>query len=313
MNRDDDYLKISEGSLSIAPPRRPFVRWAVTAIMGLIFVAALFSIFQNERFRWELVVSYLFDGRILAGLTNTLMLTVVAMTIGVVLGIVLAIGVRSQIPTVAWAAQAYLWFFRGTPVLVQLIFWYNIGALYPTFFIGLPFMEPWLEISANDAITPLTAAILGLGLNEGAYMAEIVRAGLISVDRGQRDAAHAVGLTRTETMFRIILPQALRVIVPPTGNQTIGMLKTTSMVSVIAMADLLYAAQKIYSVNYQVIPLLVTISIWYLVLTSVLMVVQWLLENRLGRGTAQHRGGRTPRGRSPVPLTSPLDSKGDAR
>ena len=145
-------------------------------------------------------------------------------------------------------------------MLVQLLFWYNIAALYPKLDLGIPFGPAFIHADANTLITPFTAAILGLGLNEGAYMAEIVRAGIISVEEGQTDAAQSLGMTRLQTMRRIVLPQAMRVIIPPTGNETISMLKTTSLVSVIAVADLLYGAQIIYSVNFKTIPLLIVAS-----------------------------------------------------
>ena len=150
-----------------------------------------------------------------------------------------------------------MWFFRGTPVLVQLLFWYSIAALYPTIALGIPFGPAFVHVDANTVITPFVAAILALGLNEGAYMSEIVRAGIISVDEGQTEAAQSLGMTRLQTMRRIVLPQAMRVIIPPTGNETISMLKTTSLAIVIAVTELLYAAQLIYAVNYKMIPLLI--------------------------------------------------------
>jgi polar amino acid transport system permease protein len=190
-------------------------------------------------------------------------------------------------PLVGGASWVYIWFFRGTPVLVQLLFWNFVGALYPKISIGIPFGPEFFSFSANTAITPFVAAILGLGLNEGAYMAEIVRAGILSVDEGQTDAAHALGMTRLQTMRRIVLPQAMRVIIPPTGNETISMLKTTSLVSVIAVTDLLYSVELIYAVNYRTIPLLIVASIWYLIVTTVLSFGQYYLERYFGRGAAR--------------------------
>jgi polar amino acid transport system permease protein len=172
---------------------------------------------------------------------------------------------------------------------VQLLFWYNIAALYPRVNLGVPFGPAFVHADANTLITPFTAAILGLGLNEGAYMAEIVRAGIISVEEGQSDAAQSLGMTRLQTMRRIVLPQAMRVIIPPTGNETISMLKTSSLVSVIAVGDLLYGAQIIYSVNFKTIQLLIVASIWYLLLTSVLYVGQFYLERYYGRGARREQ------------------------
>jgi polar amino acid transport system permease protein len=265
------------------PVRRPG-RWVAAAIIVILAVAIAHSIATNPRFEWHVVGSYLFDRRILEGLRITIELTVIAMAIGVVLGVLLAVMRLSPNPLVSGSSWLYIWFFRGTPVLVQIIFWYFISALYPRIDLGIPFGHAFVHADANTLIKPFTAAILALGLNEGAYMAEIVRAGIISVEEGQSDAARSLGMTRLQTMRRIVLPQAMRVIIPPTGNETISMLKTTSLVSVIAVGDLLYAAQSIYAVNFKTIPLLITASIWYLAATSLLYVGQYYLERYYGRG-----------------------------
>jgi polar amino acid transport system permease protein len=270
------------------PVRRPG-RWIAAAIVLVLVVAIVHSIATNPRFEWGVVGEYLFDERVLEGLRITVELTVIAMAIGVLLGVLLAVMRLSPNPLVASASWLYIWFFRGTPVLVQIIFWYFISALYPKIDIGIPFGPAFIHGDANTLIHSFTAAILALGLNEGAYMAEIVRAGIISVDEGQSDAAHSLGMTRLQTMRRIVLPQAMRVIIPPTGNETISMLKTTSLVSVIAVGELLYAVQAIYAVNFKTIPLLITASIWYLVCTSVLYVGQYYLERRYGRGAAREQ------------------------
>jgi polar amino acid transport system permease protein len=192
-------------------------------------------------------------------------------------------------PLVSSASWFYIWVFRGTPVLVQIIFWSFIAALYPVLDIGVPFGPAFIHADANALVTPFLAAILALGLNEGAYMSEIVRAGLLSVDEGQSEAAHALGMRPMQVMRRIVLPQAMRVIVPPTGNETISMLKTSSLVSVIAYTELLYSAQLIYSRTYQTIPLLIVVSLWYLAFTSLLSIGQYHLERRFGRGVGRHR------------------------
>ena len=209
------------------------------------------------------------------------------MAIGVVLGVVLALMRMSQSALVSGASWVYIWLLRGTPVLVQILLWYYIAALYPTVDLGIPFGPSFVHLDANSLITPFVAAMLALGLNEGAYMSEIVRAGIISVDEGQTQAAQALGMTRLQTMRRIVLPQAMRVIIPPTGNETISMLKTTSLVAFIAVVDLLYAAQLIYSVNYKTIQLLIVASIWYLAVTSVLSIGQYYLERYFGRGSTR--------------------------
>jgi polar amino acid transport system permease protein len=259
-------------------------RWVAAALVLLVAVALVRSVASNPRFEWSVVGHYLFDQRILHGALVTIELTAIAMAIGIVLGVVLAVMRLSPNPLVSGASWFYIWFFRGTPVLVQLLFWYNIAALYPKIGLGIPFGPSFVRADANKLITPFTAAILGLGLNEGAYMAEIVRAGIISVPDGQADAAQSLGMTRLQTMRRIVLPQAMRVIIPPTGNETISMLKSSSLASVIVVTELLYAAQLIYSVNFKTIQLLIVASIWYIVCTSVLYVGQFYLERFYGRG-----------------------------
>jgi polar amino acid transport system permease protein len=272
------------------PVRRPG-RWVAAAVVLVIAVALVRSVVTNPRFEWGVVGHYLFDERVLEGLRVTIELTVIAMAIGIVLGVVLAVMRLSPNPLVSGASWLYIWFFRGTPVLVQLLFWYNIAALYPKIALGVPFGPSLVHPDANSLITPFTAAILGLGLNEGAYMAEIVRAGMISVPEGQTDAAQSLGMTRLQTMRRIVLPQAMRVIIPPTGNETISMLKTSSLASVIVVLELLFAVQNIYSVNFKTIPLLIVASIWYIVCTSVLYVGQYYLERYYGRGASREEEG----------------------
>jgi polar amino acid transport system permease protein len=220
----------------------------------------------------------------------------------------------SQSVVVSGTSWVYIWLLRGTPVLVQILFWNFISAVYPSIDLGIPFGPSFVHLDANTLITPFMAATLALGLNEGAYMSEIVRAGIISVDEGQTDAAQALGMTRMQTMRRIVLPQAMRVIIPPTGNETISMLKTTSLVAFIAVVDLLYAAQQIYSVNYKTISLLMVVSIWYLAVTSVLSVGQYYLERYFGRGSTREaaptllqriRGGFWPRHDEVEPAPEP--------
>jgi polar amino acid transport system permease protein len=273
-------------AIKAIPVRHPG-RWVAAGLVFLIAVVVGRSVATNPRFRWNVVGDYLFSHQILSGVATTLELTVVAMAIGVVLGVVLALMRLSRNPLVSSSAWLYVWIFRGTPVLVQIIFWSFIAALYPKINLGIPFGPDFIHGDANKLVTPFAAAILALGLNEGAYMSEIVRAGLLSVEEGQSQAAHALGMTPMQTMRRIVLPQAMRVIIPPTGNETISMLKLTSLVSVIAYTELLYSAQLIYSRTYQTIPLLIVVSLWYLAVTSVLSVGQYYLERRFGRGSAR--------------------------
>ena len=203
------------------------------------------------------------------------------------LGIVLALMRMSQSALLSGTSWVYIWLLRGTPVLVQILLWNNIAALYPSVGLGIPFGPSFVHLDANTVITPFVAAMLALGLNEGAYMSEIVRAGIISVDEGQIDASKALGMTRLQMMRRVVLPQAMRVIIPPTGNETISMLKTTSLVAFVALTDLLYSAQLIYATNYKTIPLLIVASIWYLLVTSILSIGQYYIERHYGRGSAR--------------------------
>jgi polar amino acid transport system permease protein len=259
----------------------------------VLAVTLLHSAATNPRFEWDLVRHYFTSSEVLHGLVLTIELTVIAMVVGIVIGVLLAIMRLSPNPIVSGASWCYIWLFRGTPVLVQLLFWYFISAVYPHISIGIPFGPQFFEVDANTLIPPFVAAILGLGLNEGAYMSEIVRAGILSVQEGQTDAAHALGMTRLQTLRRIVLPQAMRVIIPPTGNETISMLKTTALVSVLATTELLYSVQLIYAANYKQIPLLVVASIWYLILTTILSIGQYYIERHYGRGLA-HQQPLTP-------------------
>jgi polar amino acid transport system permease protein len=269
--------------IEAVPVRRPG-RWIVALIVLVVGASIVRSIVTDKNFQWHVVGQYLFDPRILHGVIATLYLTLISMAIGVLLGVVLAIMRQSPNPVVSSASWLYIWFFRGTPLLVQLLFWYNVAALFPTINLGVPFGPALVHGNANQIITTFVAAILGLALNEGAYMAEIVRAGFIAVDEGQTEAAQSLGLSRLQIMRLVVLPQAMRVIIPPTGNETISMLKNTSLVSVITFTELLYSVQEIYAVNFKTIPLLIVASIWYLVMTSVAYVGQFFIERHYGHG-----------------------------
>ena len=271
------------GEIEAVPVRHPG-RWIAAAIIVVVAASIIRSIVTAKGFQWSVVGHYLFDSRILHGVLATIWLTVLAMLIGILLGVVLAIMRQSPNPIVSGASWLYIWFFRGTPLLVQLLFWYNLASLFPVINLGVPFGPTIVHGNANTIVTTFLAALLGLGLNEGAYMAEIVRAGFLSVPEGQTEAAQSLGMSRLQIMRLIVLPQAMRVIIPPTGNETISMLKNTSLASVITYVELLYAAQEIYSTNFKTIPLLIVVSIWYLVMTSVLYVGQYFIERRYGRG-----------------------------
>jgi polar amino acid transport system permease protein len=266
--------------------RHPW-RWVAVGVIALFVAQAIVFAVTNDKLRWDLVGGYLFETSILRGLWMTVKLTVVSMLVGVVLGALLAMMRLSENPVFRGVAGAYIWLFRGTPILVQLLFWFFLGTVLPTITLGIPFGPDFVSWPTNTLITQFAAAILGLGLNEAAYMAEIVRAGIGSVDQGQSEAAEALGMGPATTYRRVILPQAARLIVPPTANETISMLKLTSLVLVIGLPELTTTAQLIYGRNLQQIPLLIVASIWYLVLTTVLTIVQSRLEKRMSRGVSR--------------------------
>lgn len=257
------------------------VIWAFVALMALHFTLVVLN---NPNFGWDIVIDYFFDGSVMRGLWVTLWLAVVSMVLGIALGLLIGVARMSNDVLISNLAYLYIWFFRGTPLLVQLIFWYNFSMLFPRLELGIPFGGPvFASWDTNTVITPLTAAIAGLALNQAATMAEIFRGGLLSVDRNQVEACEAFGMSRARALWRIILPQAMRAIVPPTGNEFISMIKATSLVSVIAMADLLYSVQMIYNRTFEVIPMLMIAVIWYLLVTSVLNVGQGFIERYYGR------------------------------
>lgn len=262
---------------------RPW-RWLAGALLLGVTAQVVLFLVRNPRLEWDVVAEYLFDPTVLAGLGMSVLLTVIGMTLGSLLGVVLAAGQLSRFAPARWASTLYVGVFRGVPPLVQLIFWYNLAYLLPTLSIGVPWGPTFASWDSNAVITPLFAAVLGLSLHEAAYMAEIIRAGILGVDRGQRDAAKAMGFTSGQAFGRVVLPQAMRVIIPPTGSQFISLLKGTSLVSVIAMADLLHAVQVVYNRTYEVVPMLLVAVIWYLAVVTVLSVGQRRLERRFGRG-----------------------------
>jgi polar amino acid transport system permease protein len=274
--------------ISAVPVRHPG-RWIAAAVLLVLAAMLVHSLLTNPRWKWGVVGQYLFSPRVLHGMLLTVELTALAMAIGIVGGVIVAVMRLSPNPIVSGLAWLYAWFFRGTPVLVQVIFWSFIAALYPYLSLGIPFGPEFLYFDSNKLVPIFVGVVLGFGLNEVAYMSEIVRAGILSVDQGQTEAAEALGMTRTRIMRRIVLPQAMRVIIPPTGNETISMLKTTSLAAVVAVGELFTNVQLIYGSNYQQIPLLVVGSLWYLVLTSVLSVFQHYIERRYARGTVSAR------------------------
>ena len=264
-------------------------RWASAVVVAILAAMALHALITNKNFQWPVVAQWLFSASIMQGVLFTIILTVLAMLVGTALAITMAIMRQSVNPVLRWVAMAYIWFFRGTPIYTQLIFWSLLPTLYPTLSFGVPFLGSlwgW-EITFDTAtyFTPFWMAFIGLGLNEGAYLAEIMRAGLLSVPKGQWEAATALGMPRATIFRRIILPQAMRVIVPPIGNETISMLKTTSLVSAIPFTlELTFIARQRGQATFAPVPLLIAAAIWYLVITSLLMWIQSFIEKHFVKG-----------------------------
>lgn len=270
--------------ISAVPVRHPG-RWASAAIIFLFLTLVGRSLTTNPNFHWDIVGTYILDVLVVQGIAWTLLLTVASMVLAVVLAVLLAFMRQSENPLLRYVSWTWVWFFRGTPVYTQLVFWGLIAVLYPKISLGVPFGPEMFALNTQDLISAGVAAVLGLGLNESAYLAEIFRAGLKSVDSGQMEAAEALGMRKSKIMRRIILPQAMRVIVPPTGNETIGMLKTTSLVLAVPFTlDLTFATNSIANRTYLPIPLLIVAAIWYLVITSLLMVGQHFIERHFGKG-----------------------------
>ncbi|KPI02734.1 polar amino acid ABC transporter, inner membrane subunit [Actinobacteria bacterium OK074] len=264
-----------------AIPVRHYGRW-IAAVVAIALLAAIVYAFSQGKINWGAIPDYFFDDRILKGMGKTLLLTVLSMLIGIVGGILLAVMRLSKNPVTSAIAWFYIWFFRGTPVLVQLVVWFNLGLVFTYINLGPIYKDYW-----SSFMTPLLTALLGLGLNEAAYMAEICRAGLLAVDEGQTEAAHALGMSHTKTLRRIVIPQAMRVIVPPTGNEVINMLKTTSLVSVVQYSELFRVAQDIGQTSGAPAEMLFLAAAWYLLLTSVFSVGQYYLERYYARGSSR--------------------------
>ncbi|MFF3666667.1 amino acid ABC transporter permease [Microtetraspora malaysiensis] len=274
------------GTIKAVPVRHPG-RWVAAVAVAVLAAMLVNNLITNEAYNWAEQLKYLFAPAVLEGVRTTIWLTVAAMLGGVLLGIVLALMRLSANPLLRGAAWVYVWVFRGTPLFTQLLIWGNIGALFPTLGLGIPFGPEFVTAQTNALYSAAAAAALGLLFNEAAYMAEIVRGGIQSVDTGQQEAASALGLTRAQTLRRIILPQAMRVIAPPTGNEAISMLKNTALVAAVPYTELTFTVQNIYSHTYQIIPMLVMACIWYLFLSSLMMIGQHYLERHYGKGYAR--------------------------
>ncbi|NUR31508.1 MAG: amino acid ABC transporter permease, partial [Catenulispora sp.] len=313
-----DTLSTSTGERPpplVAVPVRRYGRWAAAALVAYVLFALGWSLWHNPNLDVASIRQYLFAPSILHGLAVTIELTVVAMAIGIAGGLLLAVMRLSDNPVLSGVAWGYIWFFRGTPLLVQIIFWGFLGALYPNLFLGLPLTGVVFgSVPTSSVIGAATAAVLALATNEAAYCAELVRAAIISVDGGQREAAMSLGMSSARRMRFVILPQAMRVLIPTLGNEAISMLKMTALVSVISGRDLMTSVQQIYQQNFKIIPLLVVASLWYLLLTSVLSVGQHYVERYFGRGfgvkhsaAAERRARRRAAERAKaLPVTLPV-------
>ncbi|MCV7212229.1 amino acid ABC transporter permease [Mycolicibacterium canariasense] len=286
---------MSETEVSQTPPpidavplRHPW-RWVGAALIIAATALFLYGAATNDAYRWSVYRKYLFDQRLLEGAWNTLQLTVYSMVLAILLGIVLAVMRLSPNPVFRSVSWVFLWIFRGTPVYVQLVFWGLFPTIYKNLQLGIPFGPTFFELNLQALSIPFLLAVIGLGLNEGAYMAEIIRAGISSVPEGQSEASTALGMSWGMTMRRTVLPQAMRVIIPPTGNEIISMLKTTSLVTAVPYSYDLYgiAVRDIGGRIFEPVPMLMVAATWYLVVTSLLMVGQFYLERYFSRGASR--------------------------
>ncbi|MGW1892548.1 amino acid ABC transporter permease [Streptomyces sp. NPDC002004] len=268
-------------------PRRYVGRRLTAAAALLAFAMVVDSVVRNDAFQWDVVGRYFTTAAVLDGLLLTLWLTGIVMVLGFLLGTPLAVMRMSANPVLRVLSWGYVWIFRSTPLLAQLLFWFNIGALYPTLGLGIPYGPQFVTVKTVNLLGPTLTAVIGLTLHEAAYAAEVVRGGILSVDSGQTEAAQALGIGRRRTLRRIVIPQAMRSVVPAAGNMLIGTLKGTSIVSVLAVHDLLYSVQLVYNQTYQVIPLLMVATLWYIAVTTVLGAGQYYVERHYARGSAR--------------------------
>ncbi|GAA5173622.1 amino acid ABC transporter permease [Pseudonocardia eucalypti] len=270
--------------LTVVPARHPG-RWVATAVVAVLAAMAVNALVTNPAWDWPTVGRFLFAPSILNAVGLTLWLTVMGIVVGFTLGTVLALMRMSASPLPRAVSWAYIWIFRSVPLILQLLFWYNLALLYRVIGFGVPFGPALFSVGTMDLVSPVTAAVLGLALHQAAYAAEVVRSGFLSVDAGQLEAAAALGIPRPRQFRRILLPQAMRTILPTAGNELIGLVKGTSVVYIMALSELFYQVQVIYTRNGRVIPLLLVAAIWYLALTTVMSVAQYYVERHFGRGS----------------------------
>lgn len=280
--RPDERSGAGDGPV-VVPARHPW-RWAGTAVVAVLAAMALNALVTNPAWDWPTVGQYLFAPSIVRAVLLTLQLTVLGIVVGFVLGTVLALMRMSPNPLLRSVSWTYIWIFRSVPLILQLLFWYNLALIYRSISFGIPFGPALFEVGTMDLVSPITAAVLGLGLHQGAYAAEVVRSGFLGVEQGQLEAAAALGIPHWRRFHRIQLPQAMRIIVPTAANELIGLVKGTSVVYIMALSELFYQVQVIYTRTGRVIPLLLVAAIWYLVLTSLLSIGQFYLERHYAKG-----------------------------
>jgi polar amino acid transport system permease protein len=269
--------------LVITPARHPW-RWVATAVVAVLVAMAVHALVTNPAWDWPTVGQFLFAPSILRAVWLTVVLTVLGIVIGFLLGTVLALMRLSPNPLLRSVSWSYIWIFRSVPLILQLLFWYNLALLYRSLSFGIPFGPALFEFETMDLVSPITAAVLGLALHQAAYAAEVVRSGFLGVDQGQLEAAAALGLPRWRRFRRIQLPQAMRTIVPTAANELIGLVKGTSVVYIMALSELFYQVQVIYTRTGRVIPMLLVATAWYLALTTVLSVGQFYVERHYAKG-----------------------------
>jgi polar amino acid transport system permease protein len=268
----------------VVPLKHPW-RWVGAAVELVLIAMLVHALVSEAGFQWNVVGHYMFSRPILDGVLVTIELTASAMAIGIVLGLTVAVMRLSKNPVFAYFARSYIAFFRAVPALVQMVFWFNLASLIPRLSLGIPFGPSFMDFSSTSVFSSYLSATLGLGLSEAAYMAEIFRGGINGVPAGQSDAARSLGLKRGAALRYVVLPQAMKMVIPPSGNEVIGMLKYTSLASVIAVTELLESATLIFDRTFETVPLLIVAALWYLILTTILTAGQRIIERRFGRGT----------------------------
>jgi polar amino acid transport system permease protein len=266
---------------AVAVKRRHPLYYLLVVVVAVLAAMLIKLVITNPRFQWRVVAHYIVSSAVLQGLRLTVILAIVIFAVATVLGIFIALARLSQFRLIRDLAIGYLWFFRAVPLLVQILFWFNLGYFIPTLSVGIPFGPSIAHWQTNSLISALTAAIIAIALHDAATIAEIVRGGILSVGQGQIDAAKALGLRPAQIARKITLPQAARIVTPPLGNQLIATVKATSLVSVVSLADVLFVVESIYAINLEIVPLLLVASIWYIVVVAFLTVLQALLERKL--------------------------------